>query len=224
MFEAVIGAAARARPHGLKHGAHALGEVPGVHGVRLSMSRDGAAEEVWSATSFWPTLVRTSPRSMTSLSNFELVHRVNRRRREVGFVAVPRGHREKHSCLFTCLFGSFAGEIGGSAEFVARICILLKWVSGRVSGFRARTFRLGMVPRIVSGGRRLVDIEVGGRPRGSEAQSRRAGAYTGREARDLRKGLQSAQRRSLRIQMFKFTVCVRSLAGGVRLVTGAGNW
>ena len=71
------------------------------------------------------------------MASFELVHRVYRHRREVGLVTVIRGHHEKPRETTSLL----RGEMGGSAEFVARIYIY----PFEGSGFQAPIWQLGMV-------------------------------------------------------------------------------
>ena len=71
-------------------------------------------------TSFWHTLMHTSPRSMASLS-----------RHIASTDAAERPGLLLYSVVTTKITSSlFRGEMGGSAEFVARIHIFLNWVGG----------------------------------------------------------------------------------------------
>ena len=90
VFEAAIGADARTRHSALKHIAHALGEVPGVHGVFPIISRNGAVKEVADNE----LLVYTNAYLALVDCLFEPADRVYRRRRETGFVTVLRGQRK----------------------------------------------------------------------------------------------------------------------------------
>ena len=121
MFEAAICADARARRPGLKHGAHALGDVPGVHGVRHIISGTAPSKR-WPRTSFLPMLVRTSSRPMVA---FESARRVYIRHREVGFVAELRGHAESRQ--FIPIFVDSLRSSPGCEWVVSEFDIIKGW-------------------------------------------------------------------------------------------------
>ena len=106
-FEAVIGADARVGCPGLKHGAHALGDVPGVHGVCPIISPGVAAEDVDDDELLAHVGAHLAP--VDGL--FEPAHRVYRRRREVGFVAVLCGNSEKRDILFRFFWVKWAAPL-----------------------------------------------------------------------------------------------------------------
>ena len=112
VFEAVSGVDARVRRPGLKNGAHALGDGLGSTASVPLFGRAARSMRV-TTTSFGPTLVRTSPRSMVSLSRrIASTDAAERWGLLVWSVVHKRGESTK---VYSISFGGMGGSASGSA-------------------------------------------------------------------------------------------------------------